>query len=202
MNGAPQGEPLRGVAVDPSRPRLVRPKAVIGPQLTFRDATPADGAFILSLRLDPNKNKHLSPTSPDKDAQRRWLEAYAANSSEIYFIVEANGVPVGTVRLYDQRGNSFCWGSWILSDNAPRFSAVESTLMIYHFGMMELGFAGSHFDVRKANTKVWQYHERFGAERVGETDLDYRYTISKAAVLKAFDRYADRLPQPISVIWD
>lgn len=117
---------------------------------------------------------------------------------QIYFIIEHDAQPVGTVRLYDQQGMSFCWGSWILADDAPKSSAVESTLMVYKVGM-ELGFSSSHFDVRKRNEKVWQYHERLGAKRVGETDLDYLYEIDREAIEKIFAKYADRLPVPILV---
>ena len=172
------------------------PKSVKGPRLTFRQAVPDDAKFILSLRTDGTKNQHLSATNSDVTAQRRWIETMSRD--QIYFIIEHNAHPVGTVRMYDQQGMSFCWGSWILSDDAPKSSAVESTLMVYKVGM-ELGFSGSHFDVRKGNEKVWQYHERLGAKRVGETELDYLYEIDCDAIKKIFAKYADRLSAPIIV---
>jgi RimJ/RimL family protein N-acetyltransferase len=181
-----------------SGPRLVTPRLVTGSRLTFRPANPDDSEFILSLRLDEEKNKHLSATSPDVERQRRWLAALP--SDQIYFIIEADARPVGTVRLYDQRGSSFCWGSWILSNDAPRSSAVESTLMVYAVGLA-LGFTASHFEVRKENVKVWQYHERCGAERVGETEEEYLYAISEPAIQALFARYHSRLNGPVTVDW-
>jgi len=178
--------------------RLVAPKLVTGTRLAFRPATPDDAAFILSLRLDEEKNKHLSPTSPDVERQRQWLAALP--SDQIYFIIEADARPVGTVRLYDQRGSSFCWGSWILSNDAPKSSAVESTLMVYATGLA-LGFTAAHFEVRKDNVKVWQYHERCGAERVGETAEDYLYAISELAIQALFTRYQSRMNGPVTVDW-
>lgn len=185
-------------ALTSESPRLTAPQGVVGPRLNFRNATPEDAEFILSLRLDPAKNQHLSATSSDLAQQRRWLQEMPDN--QIYFIIEAEGQPVGTVRLYDQRGASFCWGSWILSGGAPKSSAVESTLMVYAVGL-ELGFTSSHFDVRKDNSKVWQYHERLGAIRIGETGDDYLYSIDKAAIHEMFAKYADRFPNPIRVLW-
>lgn len=183
----------------PDRPKLTKPVSVTGARLRFRDATPADAGFILGLRLDADKGRFLSPTSEDVDAQVRWLCGYAADDSQIYFIIEdLRGAAVGTVRLYDARDRSFCWGSWILSDAAPRSSAVESTMMIYAFAL-GLGFDASHFDVRRGNQRVWAYHERWGAVRVGESELDYFYTIDRPAIEAALARYADRLPGGIVV---
>ena len=177
--------------VSHEKPQFRRPALVRGPRLSFRDACPDDAAFILSLRLDPEKNAHLSATSPDLAQQSQWLTAYQSDPKQLYFIIEYEGRTVGTVRLYDQRGDSFSWGSWILSADAPKSAAVESTLMVYRVGL-ELGFNAAHFDVRKANEKVWQYHERLGAKRVSETDIDYIYSISRTDILAAIERYRDR----------
>lgn len=172
-------------------PRFTRPSLVKGPNLTFRNAVPDDAEFILSLRLDPNKNEHLSKTSPDLTKQREWLSSY----SDLYFIIETNQ-PIGTVRLYDQRGTSFSWGSWILSDAAPRSAAIESTMMVYDIGL-DMGFCSSHFEVRKGNEKVWRYHERLGAERVGETEADYLYKFTKRPILAMLDKFKI----PVEAIW-
>jgi RimJ/RimL family protein N-acetyltransferase len=174
--------------------RLIRPERVTGPNLTYRNAGPDDAEFILSLRLDPAKNAHLSQVPDDIERQRAWLADYA----DIYFIIEHQGRPVGTVRLYDQRGTSFSWGSWILSANAPKSAAVESTLMVYQVGI-ELGFSASHFDVRTANEKVWKYHERCGAVRVGETDDSFLYEMGKGEIIALLNRYYSR--GSIAVEW-
>lgn len=181
--------------------RLRKPRSVIGTRLRFRDATPEDAAFILSLRLDPAKNQFLSSTSADVDRQRSWLERYAASDDQVYFIIEdLAGKAVGTVRTYEPRGPSFCWGSWILGDNAPASSAVESTLMVYSFGLA-CGFTRAHFDVRRANEKVWQYHEWLGAVRTGEDDLDFFYVIDEPAIRSLLDLFASRVPDGVQIIW-
>lgn len=178
-----------------------KPRLVIGRQLQFRDALPDDAAFILSLRLDPSKNQHLSTTSASLEEQRAWLERYQTDAEQLYFIIEDTAEKaVGTVRLYDKQGQSFCWGSWILSDDAPRSSAVESSVMVYHVGL-SCGFTCAHFDVRRANEKVWQYHERFGAVRIGETSQDYLYRIDEASIRTALARYSSRLPAGVRIEW-
>lgn len=73
-------------------------------------------------------------------------------------------------------------------------------MMVYAYGL-ECGFDRSHFDVRKANEKVWQYHERWGAQRVGEMELDYVYEIDKAAILRGMYTYAARIAEGVRVQW-
>jgi hypothetical protein len=71
-------------------------------------------------------------------------------------------------------------------------------LIVYQVAL-SLGFRRSHFDVRKENRKVWQFHEWFGAVRVGETENDYLYEISFEAIQSAIDKYRDYLPNGIEV---
>ena len=171
-------------------PRFHRGAIAKGPSLTFREATEADATFILSLRLDPDKNRHLSPVADDVAAQK----AFIRNDPGLYYIIEA-GVPCGTARLYNQRGTSFEWGSWIMRDH-PKGSAIEAMCMVYEIGL-DFGFRASHFSVRKENRGVWKMHERFGAKRTGETDADYLYSIDKGAILAALKRHAI----PVTIAW-
>lgn len=179
--------------------RYVKPAAVRGHKLVFRDAKPDDAAFILSLRTDETKNRYLSATSPDVAAQRAWLERYAGDDSQIYFVIEnLAGEPVGTVRLYDQQGSSFCWGSWIKSDGAPSSFAVESALMVYHYAL-HLGFTSAHFEVRRENTGVIQFHERFGARMVRQNEIEDFFELDETALRAALDKFARFLPDGIQV---
>lgn len=172
---------------------------IIGKRLQFRNALISDAEFILSLRLDETKNRFLSAVSDDLSAQQRWLECYAADPAQAYFVIETlDRLPVGTVRLYDAKGASFSWGSWILNGDAPKSAAIETTLMVYSYGL-KLGFTASHFEVRKGNEKVWRYHERCGATRTHEDELNYYYTIQQPRIEELLARYRDRLPEGISI---
>lgn len=132
--------------------------------------------------------------------QQAWLERYAQAEDQAYFIIEYQHQPIGTVRLYDPQGESFCWGSWILKNGRPSHAAMESALMVYAYAVDHLGFQAAHFDVRKGNERVWQFHERFGARRNGETDLDYLYVLSLDAIEAARVRYAKFLPAGVTVV--
>lgn len=178
---------------------FVKPVKVIGKNMVFRNATTEDAEFILGLRTDPIKGKYLSATTADLDMQIAWLEKYKNDNSQVYFIIEdRHGERFGTIRLYDVRGDSFCWGSWILRDGRPSGFAMESALLVYQFALT-LGFKNSHFDVRKENTSVWQFHERFGATRTNEEGEDYIYTISHDAIQNSFEKYKKYLNDDIEI---
>ena len=162
--------------------RLRKAARVVGKTLSFRNATVDDAAFILSLRTDAEKSRYLSAVSGELAAQQAWLERYARADDQAYFIIEYQDVPIGTVRLYDPQGESFCWGSWILHRSRPSQAAMESALMVYAYAVDHLGFTAAPFDVRKGTERVWQFHQRFGAVRIAETELDYLYRIEAPAI--------------------
>lgn len=183
----------------PAWPKIRKAKRVTGRTLVFRDAVIDDAPFILGQRTDAKKARFLSMTPPDLDAQKKWLEAYAQDTDQAYFVIELKETPVGTVRLYDARRNSFCWGSWILIGGLPSQAAMESALIVYAYALDHLGFEASHFDVRRGNERVWSFHERFGAQRTTETNLDYFYSIECAAIRESLRRYRKFLPSGVTV---
>ena len=189
--------------MDNPTPVIRKAQRLIGNQLILRNADVSDAAFIVRLRTDPQKQRFISATSADLAQQIAWLERYARTPGEAYFIVENMArEKVGTIRIYDPVEDSFCFGSWIMKDGAPVIYAVESVLIVYHYALDELGFNRSYFAVRKANRSVWQFMEKFGGARAGETAIDYCYETQRAPVLESFRRYAHRLPNGIRVLHD
>lgn len=175
-------------------PVFKKPKKVVGSNLIFRDAAKDDAAFILELRTDSKKARHISKTSNDLKKQEAWLEKYRNDNKQVYFIIlNKENQRIGTVRLYDNTNDSFCWGSWILKDGAPSSYAIESALLVYHFAL-SLGFEKAHFDVRKGNQSVWKFHERFGAKKVEQTTDDFIYNISLDAIELSLEKYKKYLP--------
>lgn len=182
-----------------SHPQIRKAALVRGKTLIFRDATVNDAELILNLRTDEKKGRFLSATSDSLEAQQAWLRAYAASTGQAYFIIEREGEAIGTVRLYEALGKSFCWGSWIIADGQPAHLAIESALMVYAYALDHLGFEQAHFDVRKANEKVWRFHERFGAKRVREAGDDFFYELSMDSIQSSMERYRRFLPHGIII---
>jgi hypothetical protein len=180
---------------------IIKPKYVLGKNLCLRNAAKSDSEFIFKLRGDPVKSKFLSRISDDLNQQIKWLESYESDSSQVYFIIEdRNSERFGAVRIYDQIGDSFCWGSWVLNERSPAYYAIESVLMIYSFAF-ELGFKRSHFDVRKKNLSVLDFHERFGATRINEDDLNYYYEILESQIKSSLNKYRRYLPSGVTIEW-
>ena len=175
-------------------PTLKKPKKVIGKNIIFKNATKEDAAFILGLRTDPKKAKYISKTFNDLKQQKAWLQKYSKDSEQIYFIIfNRQNERIGTVRLYDPRNESFCWGSWILKDGTPSSYVIESVLLVYRFAL-SLGFKKAHFDVRKGNRSVCKFHERFGAKKVEENNNNFFYKISLDAIKISLEKYKKYLP--------
>ena len=145
-----------------------------------------DAEFVLKLRLDDRYNEFLSTVNPSVDAQREWIKKYKLDELsglQYYFIIERyDGTPCGTVRIYDLKEDSFCWGSWILNEDKTRYAALESAFLVYEFAFEHLKFKKSHFDVRKGNDRVISFHKKMGATQTGETELDLLFEITKEAV--------------------
>lgn len=148
-----------------------------------------DAEFILKLRLDLKYNTFLSEVSDNVQSQIDWIKKYKLDEQaglQFYFIIERlDGTSCGTVRIYDLKEDSFCWGSWILNEDKTRYAAIESALLVYRFGFECLGYKKSHFDVMKENKKVVSFHEKMGAKKVSEDEKNYYFEISDQAVLAA-----------------
>ncbi|MEI7611257.1 MAG: GNAT family N-acetyltransferase [Betaproteobacteria bacterium] len=168
---------------------------VRGKSVYLRETTVDDADFIVRLRTDANKSKHLSPTADNIGQQKDYICRYLTSRTEYYFIICGwDNNPVGTIRIYDIQNDSFCWGSWILSDEAPPNASIESALLIYDFAFYSLHYKKSHFDVRKENQRVVAFHQRFGAIIVREDEINYYFQYSQEDYLKTRQRYLRYLP--------
>ncbi|MEN8369478.1 GNAT family N-acetyltransferase [Acinetobacter bereziniae] len=165
----------------------------------FKLVTENDAEFICDLRNNPELNKHISQSSALVEEQKKWIRKYKErekNQEEFYFIIyrKDSNERIGTVRLYDFKidPKSFCWGSWILNQNKTRYAAIESALLVYKFAFDQLKFDQSHFDVRKENLGVHNFHMRLGAQHINGNDLDnfYVYPASNYyAILNDYQKF-------------
>lgn len=175
---------------DPMKP-YVRGKSIF-----LREVNEDDAEYILHLRTDPKKGRHLSRTSSDLDNQKKFISNYSKSLTDFYFLIcDWTWNRLGTVRIYDIQGESFCWGSWIISDSAPTSTAIESALLLYDFAFFSLHYKKSHFDVRKKNDSVVRFHVRFGAKIICEDEYNYFFSYDLPTYLKVREKYAKFLPE-------
>lgn len=176
---------------------------IIGKNINLRTVTIEDAEFILSLRLDSGKNKFISKVDNDIDMQVKWIENYKKRELqkiEYYFVIENNTKDsLGVVRLYDFKNDSFSWGSWIIKSGSPPHASIESALLIYEFSFNHLCFNSSHFDVRKENIKVIDFHKRLGANIISDDKLNYYFKYNKSDYESIKSKYKKYLPESIVV---
>lgn len=54
--------------------------------------------------------------------------------------------------------------------------------MVYSYAIDHLGLTAARFDVRKGNERVWQFHQRFGVIRTGESELEFLFRIEASHI--------------------
>lgn len=102
--------------------------------------------------------------------------------------------PLGTIRIYNTQLETFTWGSWLLDHTAPANAAIESALLVYDFAFFALHYGQAKFDVRKANSSVVRFHQKFGATLTGEDSKDYFFSLDFSQYVAARERFANYLP--------
>ncbi len=166
---------------------------LLGKNINLRTVEITDAEFIYNMRQNQNRIKYLSKVTGTVDSQKEWIKNYKQREKEqqeYYFIIESKKhQKLGLVRMYDFQGDSFCWGSWLIKENAPNSTAIESSLQIYEFGFYSLKFKKSHFDVRKGNDKVVAFHKRFGAKIIDENELNYFFNFEKSDYETTKEKY-------------
>lgn len=147
-----------------------------------RMAREEDSEFILSLRTDERLSRYIHSTDADLDKQREWMRLYKqreAAGSDYYFLYSYEGVPFGLSRIYDIERDRATGGSWVCRRGTEVQQSMATTLIARDILFEILGFELDHFDVRKGNKQVQKMHHMFGAEVVGETELDLLYVLTK-----------------------
>jgi RimJ/RimL family protein N-acetyltransferase len=168
-------------------------KTIQGKNINLRLAEVKDAEFILKLRMQTHKTQFLNQVENNLEKQQDWLKSYKQKERaglEYYFIIESkHAEQLGLVRVYDLLSDSYCWGSWLIKDDAPITTAIESALLVYEFGFGELSYKKSHFDVRKGNERVIAFHKRLGATAIGEDELNLYFNYSLKNYLKIKQKY-------------
>ncbi|SEO24035.1 Acetyltransferase (GNAT) domain-containing protein [Mucilaginibacter gossypiicola] len=150
--------------------------------LIFRLVEEGDAEFILSLRTDKVHARYLSPTDNDLQKQIDWIREYKKREEkreEFYFLfANEDNEPVGVVRVYDIKDDTYTNGSWIVKPGCDEFISIKSDLFLSEFAATELKNKRCVFDVRKDNKKALRFHKMF-ARVTGEDELNYYFTIDE-----------------------
>lgn len=164
--------------------------SIVGRSLTLRNVRLNDAAFILALRCDPVLGRHLSPTQPDVAAQQQWISQHALLPDEYYFLIEDRSrTRLGTTRIYEIRGSSFCWGSWVLARHAPRSASIESMLLSFDYGFFDLGLKRGWMNVATGNRRAIGIYRKFGAKLTHSDDRYVYFEVTREQYHPIRQRY-------------
>lgn len=150
--------------------------------IKVRLVTEKDAQFILLLRTDPKLSRFIHETENDLDKQLEWIRKYKIREHaglDYYFIYFYDDKPFGLNRIYDIHDDCGTGGSWVCQSNTKVEYSIATMLIERDilFDFLDLSF--DIFDVRKGNKQVQKLHKSVGAEKIGETDLDFLYRLSR-----------------------
>ena len=157
-----------------------------------RLAEVTDAEFILSIRTDTYHTRFIHATENNLEKQEEWLQKYKereAAGKEYYFIYSQDGVPFGMNRvhnIFDYYGTE---GSWLCKPKNDPKASMASYMILHDIMFEDLDLDLSIFDVRKDNKKVWKTHKAFGAIDIGESEIDYYFSIFRKDYIKCRDKY-------------
>ncbi len=130
----------------------------------LRPISDDDAAFVVGLRSDQELNRYLHASAHRVEDQLAWLARYYEAAESFYFVVErsANGMPEGTIGLYDvdRSAGTGEWGRWILRSGS--LAAVESAYLIYRIAFERLGLSSVYCRTVAENEQVVSFHDSCG----------------------------------------
>lgn len=164
--------------------------------LTVRLVSEGDVDYILSLRTNKFLTRFIHQTDDDRDAQIEWIRRYKlreAEGREYYFIYILNGNPIGVNRIYNIFEYYGTIGSWICNPGNDTEVSLATYILMFDLMFDHIKLDITIFDVRKVNKHVWKLHKMLGAQSVGESDIDYYFTLNKETYYKNRDNIINLL---------
>jgi hypothetical protein len=146
-----------------------------------------DVDYILSLRTNSHLSRFIHQTDDDREKQIEWIRNYKEREREgreYYFIYLLGGKPVGVNRIYNIFEYYGTIGSWICNPGNETEVSLATYLLMFDLMFDYIKLDITLFDVRKENKHVWKLHKMLGAQSVGESDIDYYFTINKKTYYK------------------
>jgi RimJ/RimL family protein N-acetyltransferase len=134
--------------------------------IKLRPVTFEDAEFIVNLRCQPDISRYIGDTSPDINAQKKWLKEYFTKDNDYYFCIElSSGKKAGTIGVYNIENNIAEWGRWVISPAFP--IAPASAWLIYYISFEILNLSEVYCRTVSENKQVVSFHDSCGIPRKG-----------------------------------
>lgn len=135
--------------------------------ISFREPRPSDARLIVGWRNE-HRAWFLSDSVITLESHRKWMEQQEWGFRQFYFIMEHNGVPVGTVSLYniDRRRSSGEYGRLMINPRRVGEELGRKALSwIVQFGFNELGLTHIYGIILEHNEIALNLAKSLGFER-------------------------------------
>lgn len=149
-----------------------------------------DADFILSLRANPNRTKHMITLDCNLERQRKWIQEYKEREKEgldYYFIyTNAKGIPIGVNRAssIDHSTKTSKSSSWITVEglkSEPLKMLIIGNEIIFNL----IGVESSWGEVQKNNDRAIKIFKLFGY-KFDTSDTEFcDFSLSKEDFFKA-----------------
>lgn len=158
---------------------IIQKDKLEGNFVTLREVRVDDAQFILDLRCSP-KARFLNPTQNNLELQKQYICNYLKKQNEWYFIIEDKSHnPLGTIRIYNVKNDSFEAGSWLMNDKSSMQQSIEGEYLLKRYAYEVLGLHKNCFSVKKSNKSVIRFHMLYGATIINENNTDYFFELTK-----------------------
>lgn len=137
--------------------------------LRLRRVTPEDSARLLAWRNSPQVAAYMYTDHPISPAEHdRWFVVAMAAQDRRYWIIEADGAPVGLANLarIDEAARRCEW-AYYLGEASTRGKGLGSRIeyIVLRHVFEAMGFEKLWCEVLMENEAVWKLHESFGFVR-------------------------------------
>lgn len=139
--------------------------------VVIRALKPCDLAMVMEWRMRPDITRYMN-TDPQLtlEGQQAWFAAISQDDTQQYWIVEYDGVPIGTMNIMNiDRVNSRCdWGYYIAETRYRSLQlAVYLEWNLYDHVLLDMGLHKLCNQTFVENKNVIRLHELCGSHEDG-----------------------------------
>lgn len=132
-----------------------------GRYVDLKSCSIEDAEFTLSIRQDPSYSSAIPLIEGTVEQQIAWIKKQRESSDDFFFVVwDKNGNRIGTIGLYDIKGNTCESGRIIIKGNP--FQCIEAQVLLDDFGYDHLGLSQIISYIFADNDRALRFSNQFG----------------------------------------
>lgn len=155
----------------------------------LREVTPSDSEDLYRWRMDPgSRGMFRQAGEVSFESHQAYLSRYFEESNtDRWFIIEAGGVAVGAVALYDisADGSEAEWGRLVVAPDRRRRGHGERAVRLLVRHAREIGIRRLRCEVRADNAAAAGMYRRIGFEESGFEEVEGRRFVTMRLALGA-----------------